>query len=390
MFLEPIEGKLPSQRIKIRYDCDGGNDRCGKECDVLLKVAEKNFGDNGGKHICRSCQLKAKNPMYVETTKEKVKQTNLEKYGATCALNSEENIKKRVEQMFGTEKAVQEIVAKRKKTSQERYGADHIMKTDEGKRRVRQTFRSKYDTDAPLQNPAIMAKMKQTNLERYGVENVGQVPEVRIKMAQTTLERYGVKHYNQLPEMKDYLREHCKEWLAESYAAGGPAKGIIRPEAWNQKQSLTMAEKLLRGELNPEDKRFFVTGYYKSTKCKKPMAFFRSSLELMMHWILDHDKQVVWYENEPFAIRYEKETGQFRHYIPDFFVFRKDGKPRLVEIKPAFKMREKEVAIKVRAGNTYAEEHGMDFAYVDEKYLRANSPKLADLQLMDNVQMINK
>ena len=41
-------------------------------------------------------------------------------------------VKARVEKMFGSEESTQKIVAKRKTTSQERYGADHIMKTQEG------------------------------------------------------------------------------------------------------------------------------------------------------------------------------------------------------------------------------------------------------------------
>ena len=50
MYLKDIEGILPGQKIKIKYDCDGGNERCGKEWELMLKVAQKNFEKNDGRH----------------------------------------------------------------------------------------------------------------------------------------------------------------------------------------------------------------------------------------------------------------------------------------------------------------------------------------------------
>jgi hypothetical protein len=264
------------------------------------------------------------------------------------------------------------------------------MKGKVSKENIKKSMQEKYGVDHPYQSPEIMAKMKANNLVKYGVENVASLPETQIKMAKTTLERYGVEHYNQLPEMKDYLRNNCKEWLAESYAAGGPNKGIARPEEWNQKQSQTMTNKILNGEFNPEDKRFYITGYYTSLKCKKQKAFFRSSLELRMHYVLDYDEIVKWYENEPFAISYEKAPGVIRNYIPDFFVYRKHAKPWLLEIKPAFRMREQEVGYKIDAGKLFCEQNGFEFLYIDEHYLSSNSISLDELRDLPQVEIIKK
>ena len=335
MYLQEIpKGILPGQRVKIKYDCNGGFKMCGKESTPLYKVAKKNADAHGGKHICRSCQMRANNPAKRKEVQEKIKKTCLERYGAETAMNTEENIEKR-RKLFEDPVFKAEWLEKHRQTSLERYGVEHPMQTEGAKENQKATMQEKYGVDHPYQSPEIMAKMRAKNKKKYGVENVASLPEVQIKMAQTTLERHGVEHYNQLPEMQEYLREHCREWLVESWANPW-AKGITRPEEWNRKQSETMTKKILNGEFNPEDKRFYCTGYYLSPKCKKHKAFFRSSLELMMHYLLDIAQDVLWYENEPFAILYEPSPGITRNYIPDFFVFRVEKKPLLLEIKPAF------------------------------------------------------
>jgi hypothetical protein len=388
MYLQDIEKVLGGQFVKIKYDCDGGFARCGKEWMLKLKDAKKNFVNNKGKHLCRQCQLKTNNPARRKDVQEKIKKTNLERYGASLAANTEANIAARNEKMFGTQEAIDARTEKTRKTNQERFGADHIMKTEEGVKRLNKSMQEIYGVDFPLQSEEIKENMRKTCQERYGVDNPCQIPEIRVKMARTTLERFGVEHYNQLPEMKDYLREHCKEWLAESYKAGGPNAGKERPKEWNEKQSKTMAAKIVAGDFNPEDSRFYITGYFYSNKCKKPKAFFRSSLELRTHYMLEMDDDVIWYENEPFAIPYETIDG-VRNYIPDFFVFRKSVKGQLLEIKPAFRIREEEVKYKVEVAEQYALENGCSFFYLDEKFLKKEVPlTLEELKELPNIELM--
>ena len=388
MFVEEIPDDVKTTtNVAIRYDCNGGFKRCGKLWTLKHKDAKKNFDANDGKHICRQCTLRAKNPMKCKAVRDKVKKTTLERHGTTCVMNTTENVAKRNEKMFGTEEAVKNIVTKRRKTSQERYGADHPMKTKKVQNKQKKAIRKKYGVDNPLQNAEVLKKQQQTIRDRYGVDNIAQLPETQDKMAKTMFERYGVEHYNELPEMKQYLREHCTEWLKKSYEAGGPNKGVPRPEAWNIKQSNTMTQKILNGEFNPEDKRFYVTGYYKSEKCKKEMAFFRSSLELKMHYLLDTDEDILWYENEPFSIPYEKAPGIIRNYVPDFFAFRRNNNPLLIEIKPAFRMREAEVKYKVKAGEKFCKKNGFEFSYIDEKFLKENSLTLNELKVLKHVEI---
>lgn len=332
MFLEEIQSIFPGQRIKIKYDCDGNYKRCGKEFSLKLSDAMHNFKTNNEKHVCHSCQLKARNKSKNEKTLEKTRKTNLEKYGTVCPLNTKANIAARVEKMFGSEESVKKIVANRRKTSQERYGADHIMKTEEGQRRQKEAMQEKFGVDHPLQSEECREKMKQTCMERYGVENPLSLPEVRAKGAATCLELYGVEHYNQLPEMKEYLRENCTSWLAESYANPW-AKGIIRPEEWNDKQRETVMDLIDAGNWNSGPK-YSLRGYFNSEKCKRKRPMFRSSYELKVHWHLDNDPEVEWYDYEPFRVPYRDAVGKRRYYIIDFIVkYKSRPKPLALEVK---------------------------------------------------------
>lgn len=336
MYIERVPANLlPGQRVRIKYDCDGGFKLCGTESTPIYSVAKKNADAHGGKHVCRSCQMAANNPAKRKEVREKIEKTNIEKYGTAMPINTPEKITERVEKMFGTEESTQKIVSKRRETSVKRYGADHIMKTDEGIRRLNEAMQERYGVDFPLQSEEVQEKMRQTCQERYGVDNPLSLPEIRVKGAITTLEKYGVEHYNQLPEMKDYLRQNCTTWLAESYANPW-AKGITRPEEWNQKQRETVARSMAEGTWMGGGKHS-LRGIYRSDKCKKKVAIFRSSYELKTHWQLDNDPNVEWYDYEPFQVVYLDTEGKSRYYTIDFVVKYKDrGRLKAIEVKNNF------------------------------------------------------
>jgi hypothetical protein len=360
MYLEEIKNKLPGQKVKIKYDCNGGNKNCGKENNPILKVAQINFEKNNGKHICRSCTLKTNNPMKNKENVEKIKKTNIEKYGVSNAMNTKEAIEKRNEKMFGTKEAIDARNQKTKETNIKKYGADHIMKTKEGKNKVKTKMQEKYGVDHPYQSEDIMQKMKSNNMKKYGVENVASLPETQIKMAKTTLEKYGVEHYNQLPEMKDYLRENCKEWLKESYANPW-AKGITRPEEWNQKQRETVAELMMLGMWKSGYPRSHKGFCFPKNKCKKKKVYFRSSYEAIYCFYLDYHPDVEWFSFEAFRVPYEFD-GKQRYYIPDFLIKWKDtNKLSIKELKAEFMREDEQVEAKTRCAQLFATNNNMDF-----------------------------
>lgn len=346
MYMQEVGNILDGQFVKIQYDCNSGFERCGKEWPLKLKDAKMNFNNNAGKHICRQCQLRSKNPMKKQEVRDKVKKTTIEKYGVATALNTPENIAARNEKMFGNQEAIDARNDKTKKTNLERYGAEHIMKTSEGVKRLNKTMQEKYGVDFPLQAQECRDKVKETCQERYGVDNPCQLPEVRIAMAKATLEKYGVEYYNQLPEMKDYLREHCKEWLAESWLAGGPNKGKPRPKKWNEKQRETVARLINQGEWHGG----YLTGYYKSVKCRRGESMFRSSYELKAHVHLDNNSEVEWYDYEPFQVPYHDTEGKRRYYTVDFVVkYIIISRPLVIEVKSTWARKSDMTKLKYEA-----------------------------------------
>lgn len=368
MYLEEIGGKLPGHEVRIKYDCAGGFETCGQERMLKLRYAEKNFEDNGGMHICRKCFLKTKNPMKKKEVRDKIKKTCLERYGTETPMNRPELVDKR-NAKFKDEEFKRQWVEKHRQTSLERYGVEHPMHLDETKERQKKTIQEKYGVDHPMRSEEVKKKARKTNMERYGVENAAQAPEVRVKMAQTTLQRYGVEHYNQLPEMKDYLRENCRDWLAESWANPW-AKGIVRPEEWNQKQRETVIKLMIAGEWMagyPTSKK----GFCYPSKSKKEKVYFRSSYEAIYCHHLDSNDSVDWFAFEPFRIPYEFE-GKIRFYVPDFLIKWKDSETiSMKEIKAEFLRDDDKNIAKKTAATLFAGQNGMDYELLFDEDIKA-------------------
>lgn len=353
------------------------------ECDITGKTkktrygaAKENVKKNNGQYITNWGLMKLNNPMKNKSVQDKIKQTCLEKYGTTCPMNTKENIQDRVEKMFGTEVAKEAIVKKRKKTSIERFGAEHIMMTEEGKERQRAGTQEKYGVDYPLQNPKVLLKMAETIQKRYGVDNVAQLPEVQEKMKATSLELYGVEHYNQLPEMKEYLKDNCTEWLAESYAKPW-AKGITRPVEWNDKQRETVTKLIIEGNW----KASYASckkGFCYPKKCKKQSVYIRSSYEAIYCYYLDHNDDVDWYSFEAFRIPYEYK-GKTHYYIPDFIIKWKDGAMAIHELKATYMKEDEKVIAKQLAGELHASNSDMDYKLIFCKDIADLNIKLEDL-----------
>lgn len=367
MYLEEITNDIKTTtKIKIKYDC------CQKEHELKYKDANKNFENNYGKHICRSCWLKSDaNPAKNKETIKKIKKTNIKKYGSSMPMNSQENIEER-RKKFKDEKWKEQWVEKHRQSSLKKYGTDHPMKTKEVQDKQKESMQEKYGVDHPYQSSEILNKMKANNKKKYGVENVASLPEVQIKMAKTTLEKYGVEHYNQLPEMRDYLRENCKEWLKESWKNPW-AKGITRPEEWNQKQSKTMAFLVATSQWRGGDK-FSLQGWYSSQKCKKHRLMFRSSYELITHIFLDYNDNVEFYDYEPFTLPYRDAEGKLRRYQPDFIIKYKDeNKLHLIEVKATYRANATATQSKKEAAELFCEENNMIFEmWLDNKIKELN------------------
>lgn len=90
------------------------------------------------------------------------------------------------------------------------------------KEKIRQTNLFKYGVENPSQNSEIRAKQLATNIERYGDEQTLRVPEIRAKGKQTLIERFGVDDAAKSPEIKEKIRQtnlerYGVEWTTQDF-----------------------------------------------------------------------------------------------------------------------------------------------------------------------------
>ncbi len=162
---------------------------------------------------------------YLQTQeyKDKIKNTNLERYGVENYSQTKEcveKIKKTNLQRYGVEHTSQleESKEKSKKTSLERYGVEHPSKTKSVKEKYKATCLERYGVESYTQTQEHKNKQKLTCLKKYGVDSYSKTQEWKDKTEQTCLERYGVDSYSKTQEWKDKSKQTClKKHGVENY-----------------------------------------------------------------------------------------------------------------------------------------------------------------------------
>lgn len=109
------------------------------------------------------------------------------------------------------------IQSKRKATTLQKYGVDHISKLDFVKEQKVHTSLEHFGTSHPLQNNEVAERVTNTNLLRYGETratktidkklsigkaNKVHAKEAKVKREDTNMGKYGVKHNMYLPEVQ--------------------------------------------------------------------------------------------------------------------------------------------------------------------------------------------
>lgn len=132
---------------------------------------------------------------------EKIKRTNLEKYGVENVFQSKE-VKEKIKQdnieKFGVEYNFQraDVIDKIKQTKLERYGDAGYHNIE----KMKETDFKKYG-GYHISNEQVREKIKCTNLNKHGAENVFQSDVIKNKISNTIQEKYGVPWY--------CMTEHC-------------------------------------------------------------------------------------------------------------------------------------------------------------------------------------
>jgi hypothetical protein len=146
----------------------GFTETCSHECAKEL-----------GKIHCVESNIKKYGVPYPTMNKDfmqKIKETNLKKYGSTCSLHDKNGI----------------ISEKVKQTNLKKYGTEYASQSKVIKEKVKQTNLERYGVESAFQSEVVKEKAKATNLKKYGVEHTGSSPIVREKIRKTCLETYGV------------------------------------------------------------------------------------------------------------------------------------------------------------------------------------------------------
>lgn len=144
-------------------------------------------------YCSKQCAAKHKQETGVyQQINEKVKQTNLNRYG--------------VENVFQLE----QIQDKTKQTNLERYGLEQAVSSKEVQDKIKKTNLEKYGHESHLSSEIVRSKIKETNVARYGVENVFESISIQDQIENTNLKKYGVIHTSQNNDIANKIRDSRK------------------------------------------------------------------------------------------------------------------------------------------------------------------------------------
>lgn len=122
-----------------------------------------------------------------------------------------------------------------------------------------------------------------------------------------------------------------------------------------------------------------IIGYFPSVKMRRNIQF-ESTIELDYCYILDYDKNVLSFEEQPLVIEGEI-AGKRRKYTPDFRVQHQKQKDIIVECKPFNMIDVKGNQQQFEIGRKWCEQEGLEYKIITDKELRTGH-KLANIKVL--------
>ena len=179
IFVVPVEDLPDGSHTKIEVKCD----KCGSLKTIQYRDYVKRYSDKYG-YLCKHCcGVKANDTqieryggiaLQVPEIKEKVRATNLERYGCETPFENKG------------------IYEKIRKTQNERYGG------------------------IGMASEKTRHKIEETNLKTRGVRNPSQSEDIKKKKAETCLKNYGVEHIFQDKERFAEILEKSRKTILEN------------------------------------------------------------------------------------------------------------------------------------------------------------------------------
>ncbi len=108
-------------------------------------------------------------------------------------------------------------------------------------------------------------------------------------------------------------------------------------------------------------------------------AWYESLLEKDFMYLLDYDRDVSYWHEQPLRIRFS-HGGKVHRYTPDLEVH-KGGKKQLIEVKPRHQVDSGKWNVLFRAASSICEEEGYQFLVVTDEIIR-KQPRLENIKLL--------
>lgn len=110
-----------------------------------------------------------------------------------------------------------------------------------------------------------------------------------------------------------------------------------------------------------------VVGFFPSTKMNSQIAW-ESQLEKRACFLFEFSPCVISYKEQPLTIHFPSD-GYFRRYTPDFEIILKGGKRVYVEIKPASKLKDDALKMKLRDISEFFHKQDCQFIVITDEEL---------------------
>ena len=196
---------------------------------IICKKHDFEFSQIPDSHIrgfsgCKLCSL------------EKLKNTNLEKYGHEFAIQNKETkdkSKKTNLEKYGHEFPTQnsEVREKTKSTNLEKYGCEYVSQLPEFKDKMLNTIKitnlEKYGTECCFGNKSVRKSRADTMIKRYNTTFPLSNPDIKQKLFDTNMKKYGVKCVLSIPTLYNKTLETRKFKTKQDYISKLPSNFIL-------------------------------------------------------------------------------------------------------------------------------------------------------------------
>jgi len=215
-----ISDLLKQSHVLVNVSCD----ICGIEKSIPYNSYNKGL-NNGGYYACNNklcSNEKRKRTNLIkfnsewasqnDNIKNKVKNTNIERYGVDTNLKIEKVVDKRKNTFINNKKNIRDKI---KNTNIERYGYESPLSNDKIRDKISNTNIERHGVDNPMKLNKFIDKGKITKKKKYGDENYNN----REKSILTNIEKYGVDNYTQTDEyIKKTKKTNLEKYNKDSYS----------------------------------------------------------------------------------------------------------------------------------------------------------------------------